>query len=148
MSFIRKLFKSSGQKDDPMLLEVEGADRAFEPSLDQVREAVLSLKLPAPTFLCLTHRNGDYIQVVGGRPWCRVELRRQAARSHWCAFQDTPNPKYKDGAPLRSGAGNIVMAHDEWFLLKDAAEIVSAFYQQSDFPPHVHWRSMNEMFGL
>lgn len=40
------------------------------------------------------------------------------------------------------------MAHDEWFLLKDAAEIVSAFYNQDDFPRHVQWRSMNEMLDL
>jgi hypothetical protein len=131
-----------------LFLELEGGGRVEEPSLDQVREAVLGLKAPRPTFLCLTHRNGDYIQIVGGRPWCRVELRRQTARSHWCAFQDTPNPKYKDGAKLRSGAGEILMAHDEWFLLKDAADIVSAFYNQVGFPPHVQWRSMNEMFGL
>ncbi len=40
------------------------------------------------------------------------------------------------------------MAHDEWFLLKDAAEIIVAFYKQEAFPPQVQWRSMNEMFGI
>ena len=148
MKFIKNLFRSSGQRTMPLLLEVERQDSVVEPSIDQVRLAVLSLMLPAPSFLCLSHRNGDYIQVVGRRPWCRIELRRQAARNHWCAFQDTPNPKYLDGAKLRSGAGEIIMAHDEWFLLKDASEIVSAFYKECNFPPNVQWRSMNESFGL
>ncbi len=40
------------------------------------------------------------------------------------------------------------MKHDEWFLLKDAADIFAAFLNRQPFPEKVEWRSMNEMFGI
>lgn len=68
--------------------------------------------------------------------------------SHERAFQETLKPKYKDGAKLQTGAGEISLKHDEWFLLKDAAEMVVAFFRRDDFPARVQWRSMNELLGL
>ncbi|MFC3444098.1 hypothetical protein ACFOKF_23420 [Sphingobium rhizovicinum] len=47
-----------------------------------------------------------------------------------------------------TGAGEIVLKHDEWFLLKDAAEVFAAFLHKDLMPARVKWRSMNEMFGL
>jgi len=148
VSIIAKLF-GSGRADEPMMqLDIEGKATIEQPEREVVLAAVLGLNRPSPTYLCLTHRNGDYLQAVGARPWCRVEMRVQTPLQHSCAFQDTPNPKYADGAKLVSGAGEITMAHDEWFLLKDAAEIFSAFYDRSSFPANVQWRSMNEMLDL
>lgn len=146
MSIIANLF-GSGRKPEPkMTLDIEGQETIEQPDLETVRAAVLGLNRPRPTFLCLTHLNGDYLQVVGARPWCRIEMRVLEPLSHACAYQHTPNPKYPDGVPISSAAGEIVMAHDEWFLLKDAAEVFEAFFNRSRFPAKVKWRSMNQMF--
>ncbi len=146
MSLVTRLF-GSGRKPEPIItLEVEGLPVQEQPDLETVRAAVLGLSYPRPTFLCLTHKNGDYLQVVGTRPWCRIERRTQNPLNHECAFQDTPKPKFVDGVPLNSGAGEIIMAHDEWFLLKHAADIFAAFFARSDFPTYLQWRSMNAMF--
>ena len=147
MNILGKLFGSEHNMQ-AIKLEVEGREPINEPDLATVVDAVKALSRPSPTFLILTHRDGDYLQVVGARPWCRVERRQIKPLAHDCAFQNTPSPKYNDGAKLYSGVGEIVMAYDEWFLLKDAADIIAAFFKREAFPPQVQWRSMNEMFGI
>ena len=145
MSFLRKLI---GQPEPTIVLEVEGRLAVESPSKEQIRAAVISLERGGSTFACLTDKDGNYIQAAGSRPWCLVERRRLRPLEHQRAFQETPNPKYKDGAKLSTGAGEIVMRHDEWFLLKDAADLFVAFLEEEPLPAHVNWRSMNETLGL
>lgn len=131
-----------------MLLEAEGQPPIQNPSEEQVRALVLSLRVGETSFASLTDELGDYVQIAGSRPWCVIERRRPKLLQHERAFQETPTPKYKDGAKLRTGAGDISLNHDEWFLLKDAAEVFVAFLRKDAFPAHVKWRSMNETLGL
>lgn len=131
-----------------MLLEAEGQPPIRNPSEEQVRALVLSLRIGETSFASLTNGTGDYVQVAGNRPWCVIEHRRVEPLQHDRAFQETPVPKYKDGAKLRTGAGDIALKHDEWFLLKDAAEVLVAFLRKDGFPAYVKWRSMNETLGV
>lgn len=130
------------------LLEAEGQPPIQNPSEEQVRALVLSLRVGETSFATLADEIGDYVQIAGSRPWCVLEHRRLRPLQHARAFQDTPTPKYKDGTKLRTGAGDISLKNDEWFLLKDAAEVLVAFLRKDAFPAHVKWRSMNETLGL
>lgn len=144
-----KLFKKRVRRpSSAMFLDGEGRTPIRDPSEDQVRELVLGLQIGQTSFASLTDEAGNYVQVAGSRPWCTVERRRASPLSHEKAYQVTPRPKYKDGAKLRTGAGDISLNHDEWFLLKDAAEIFVAFLRRDAFPTQVNWRSMNETLGL
>ena len=145
MDFLRKLIRF---RPSVMLLEAESRPAIENPSTEQVRAVVLGLQHGGTSFASLTDETGNYIQVAGSRPWCLIERRRLKPLQHERAFQKTPNPKYKDGAKLLTGAGNISLKQDEWFLLKDAAEVFVAFLRKDSLPEHVQWRSMNEMLGL
>jgi len=148
MSWFGRFFGSGEQKAPNFVLEIEGRQPLHDPSVAQVKEVILGLVRSGPSFACLTDHKGNYLQVAGSRPWCLVERRIAKPKGHARAYQETPNPKYNDGAKLSTGAGEIVMQHDEWFLLKDAAEIMEAFQLGTEFPSKVQWRSMNEMFGI
>jgi len=138
--------KSNGSST--MRLEAEGHPPVVNPSEQEVRAMILSLQRGHTSFASLTDEAGNYIQVAGGRPWCAIERRRLTPPKHERAFQETPKPKYMDGAKLSTGAGEISLRHDEWFLLKDAADIVVAFLQHDAIPARVKWRSMNQTLGL
>jgi hypothetical protein len=134
-------------KPKSMVLEGERILPILNPDEEVVRDLIVALDIGGTSFVSLTDERGNYLQIAGNRPWCRVEQRNIAPFSHARAHQDTPTPKYKDGAKLRTGAGDIKMMHDEWFLLKDAAEIAVAFLKREPFPASIQWRSMNEMFA-
>lgn len=143
-----KFFKRHrSQSSTSVLLEAENHRVIENPSEEEVRKLILDLRLGDTSFASLTNEKGDYLQVAGSRPWCVIEFRRRGP-NHERAFQETLSPKYNDGAKLRTGAGDIVMRHDEWFLLKDAADLFCSFLRHEPFPPHVNWRSMNETLGL
>jgi len=130
------------------VLEAESQLTVKDPTEEHIRAVVLGLRRGETSFASLTDQAGNYIQVAGSRPWCVVERRCLTPLQHERAFQETPKPKYKDGAKLSTGAGELSLQHDEWFLLKDAAELFLAFHRGSEMPVHVKWRSMNEMLGL
>lgn len=130
------------------ILEGEGLGRIYDPDEKQVRDFVLSLTTAGPSFGSLTDASGNYVQVAGSRPWCVVERRQIKPLVHERAYQDTPNPKYTDGAKLRTGAGEIELRSDEWFLLKDAAEVFVAFLHATPLPAAVQWRPMNETLRI
>jgi hypothetical protein len=131
-----------------MVLEGEGVAPVYDPQENQVRELVLGLRRAGPSFVSLTDRDGNYVQAAGDRPWCLVERREVGPPNHYRAFQNTPIPKYNDGAKIRTGAGDIEVRSDEWFLLKDAEEILVSFLRGHEYPPQVCWRSMNEVLGI
>ncbi|WP_404338424.1 hypothetical protein AB2M62_05870 [Sphingomonas sp. MMS12-HWE2-04] len=131
-----------------MKLEAEGMAPIAEPSEDQVRNLVLSLAMPRPTFASLNDAHGNYIQVAGGRPWCMVEWRQANPLVHYGATAKAVRSPYKDGAKIRSGAGEIALQADEWLLLKQAAELFLAFRAGKQFPDFVRWRTMNSKLGL
>ena len=145
MGLFSKLFR---RRWSAVLLEGEGLSPIRNPTEEQVRDLILSLKLGKISFATFTDRAGDYIQVAGSCPWCVIERRSLAPLEHERAFQETPKPQYPDGAKLRTGAGDLSLQHDEWFLLKDAAEVCIAFLRKDALPAHVNWRSMNEILGL
>ncbi|WP_454762295.1 hypothetical protein [Caulobacter segnis] len=130
-----------------MVLDAEGHVAVENPTEEQVRAVVLGLQPGKTSFASLTDAAGNYIQVAGTRPWCVIERHRAEPLQHERAFQETLKPKYTDGAKLSTGAGELTLRHDEWFLLKDAAEIFLAFLHQGEFPASVQWRSLNEMLG-
>lgn len=99
------------------------------------------------SFASITDEAGNYMQVAGSRPWCVLERRRINPSLHERAFQETRTAKYENGAKIRTGAGDIVLQHDEWFLLKDAAEAFVAFLHKGAMPAYVKWRSINHTFG-
>jgi len=131
-----------------MLLEAEGQPPIVDPSEEQVRALVLGLRVGETSFASLTDEAGNYVQLAGSRPWCVIEYRRLKPLQHDRAFQDTPTPKYKDGAKIKTGAGDISLRQDEWFLLKNGAEVLAAFLRKDRFPANVQWRSMTETLGL
>lgn len=131
-----------------MVLEAESLEPIYDPSEDQVRAILLGLSIRQSSYVSLTDEIGNYIQAAGSRPWCAIERRHLEPLKHERAFQYTPTPKYRDGAMLRSGSGDIPMKHDEWFLLKDAAEVFVAFLRREKLPAYVSWRSMHEILGL
>ncbi|HEX7694334.1 MAG TPA: hypothetical protein VF409_07580 [Sphingomonas sp.] len=130
-----------------IILEGENLAAVSQASEEDVRKAVKAL-VPGTSFLSLTREDGSYVQAAGGRPWCVVEYRDVPNRQHLRAYQHTPQPKYKDGAKIRTGAGDIALRHDEWFLLKDAAEIFVAFLRGQPFPDRVQWRPLTGMPNL
>lgn len=148
MSWLRSILQPREPQQVGFLLEVEHCEPRHEPTMEEIKAVVTTLGTSGSTFASLTSPDGDYLQVAGRRPWCVIERRVRNPIEHSRAFQDTPNPKYNDGAKLRTGAGEIEMKHDEWFLLKDAAEIFEAFRMGAELPSQVRWRSMNEMFDL
>jgi len=118
------------------------------PTEGQVRDLVVSLTMPKPTFASLTDDLGNYVQVVGGRPWCMVEWRQTDPLVHRRATTSSGRRPYKDGAKIRSGAGEITLLADEWLLLKQAAEIFAAFRTGEPLPDFVQWRTINSQLGL
>jgi hypothetical protein len=145
MNFLLDLIR---RRPSTMRLETEGQVVIENPSEELVRAIILGLQQGGSTFASLTDEAGNYIQVAGSRPWCVIERRHLKPLKHERAFQETPKPKYKDGAKLSTGAGELSLKHDEWFLLKDAAELAVSFLRQEEVPARVQWRSMNEMLGL
>jgi hypothetical protein len=131
-----------------MMLDGEGLAPVFDPGEAEVRNLIRGLELSGSSFASLTDSHGNYVQAAGSRPWCLVERRESKPLKHYRAFQDTPVPKYKDGAKIRTGAGDIEMRFDEWFLLKDAEEVFISFLLGHPFPPQVEWRSMNEVLKI
>jgi hypothetical protein len=131
-----------------MILAPEDCPQIQNPTENEVRSVVLGLRAAGSSFVSLTDENGNYVQAAGSRPWCLVEFRQTKPTLHSRACQHTPNPKYKDGAKIHTGAGDIVLQHDEWFLLKDAANIFASFLKREQFPSYVMWRSMNEMLEI
>ena len=110
MGLFSKLFR---RRWSAVLLEAEGLSPIHNPTEEQVRDLILSLKLGKISFATFTDPAGDYVQVAGSRPWCVIERRRLAPLEHERAFQETPKPKYLDGAKLRTGAGDLSLQHDE-----------------------------------
>lgn len=145
---MRLFSKSLGRGASSMLFEAKGQPPVQNATEEQVRALVLDLRVAGAFFASLTDEVGNYIQIAGSRPWCVIERRRLKPLQHDRAFQVTPTPKYNDGAKLQTGSGSITLLHDEWFLLKDAADIFAAFHRKDDFPAQVQWRSMNERLGL
>jgi len=131
-----------------VILEAEGMSPVQAPTEEQIRAFVLSLAMPKPTFASLTDNSGNYVQVVGGRPWCMVEWRQVDPLIHRRANSEAVRRPYKDGATIRSGAGEIILRADEWLLLKQAADIFAAFHAGKSFPEFVRWRTINEKLGL
>ena len=147
MGLFGKLFsKSPGPAT--MTLEGEGLSPLSNPTEDDVRQAVLGLARSGTSFVSLADETGNYVQVAGSRPWCVLERRQVAPPLHERAFQETPSPKYADGAKISTGVGDIIMKSDEWFLLKDAADVFVAFLNRQAPPVQIQWRSLNEMLGL
>ena len=144
---LRNLFRKAALLPR-MTLEAEGELRVHDPTEEQVRALVLRINRMGPSFASLTDESNNYVQLAGGRPWCLIERRRTNPLIHERAFQHTPHPKYEDGARISTGAGEIVMKHDEWFLLKDAADVFASFLNRRPFPEHVQWRLMNEMLEI
>lgn len=150
MSLLSKLFgsRSTPPVEPTMMMEGERLEVILNPTEAQVRQIVLSLNRLETSFVTLTDESGNYVQVAGSRPWCVLERRNITPLRHERAFQHTPNPKYNDGAKIIAGAGGITLQHDEWFLLKDAAEVFVAFLNREPAPSHVQWRSMNEILDI
>lgn len=131
-----------------MIVEGERLAARLDPSEHDIKELVLNLRNGETSFVSITDDDGNYIQIAGSRPWCLIEHRSVSPLAHHRAYQNTPIPKYKDGAKLNTGAGSITLKHDEWFLLKDAADVAVAFLHGDPFPAFVKWRQMNEMLGI
>lgn len=125
---------------ESFVLQGEGFEIVFDPSPETVEQRVLSLTFPGASYLQLTDRNGRYLQVMGGRPWCIIEHGQLDPSSHSRAFQDTPSPKFPDGMRVSCGAGDYRALHDEWFLRKDAAAVMGAFLGDMEMPGFVRWR--------
>ena len=147
MGLFARLFSKSPRLAT-MTLEGEGFAQVSNPTEGDVRGAVLGLARSGTSFVSLEDETGNYIQVAGSRPWCVLERRQVAPLIHQRAFQDTPSPKYLDGAKISTGAGEITMKSDEWFLLKDAADVFVSFLNRQAPPAHIQWRSLNEMLDL
>jgi hypothetical protein len=131
-----------------MILEANGLPLISKPTDTQVRNLVLSLRAPKPTFASLTDDEGNYVQVGGARPWCVVEWRQVSPAIHQRANADSVRRPYRDGAPINFGTGPIPLRADEWLLLKQAADIFAAFRAGQPFPDFVRWRIINSLIGL
>lgn len=139
--FLQNILSRLGKRQaESFVLQGEGFDVLLDPSRDAVERMVLSLTYPGASYLQLTDRDGNYVQVMGGRPWCIVERGEINPSSHSRAYQDTPSPKFPDGMRVNCGAGDYQALHDEWFLRKDAAAIVDAFLTSTAMPESVNWR--------
>jgi len=131
-----------------MTLEVEGLPAIAQPDEDLIRKTIMDLRGAGPSFASLTDRQGNYVQVAGGRPWVMVEWRQVSPLIHRRAHTTSGRRPYKDGAKINFGAGSIALQADEWLLQKQAFEIFLAFLRMEDFPDFVRWRTINDQLGL
>jgi hypothetical protein len=132
-----------------MVLEGEAIAPIVNPSEDEVRNVVSSLRHFGPTsFASLTDESGNYVQVAGGRPWCMVERRQMSPLAHYRANSDGVRRPYKDGAMLQFSAGPVQLQADEWLLAKQAQEIFVAFLRREPSPHFVRWRDISLAVGL
>jgi hypothetical protein len=130
----------STRRAKTFVLQGEGFNILLDPSRDAVERRVQSLTYPGASYLQLTDRDGNYVQVLGGRPWCIIERGGIDPSSHRRAYQDTLSPKFPDGMKVNCGAGDYRALHDEWFLRKDAAAVMGAFLDSVAMPGFVRWR--------
>jgi hypothetical protein len=138
---LKGLFKGLfTKKAEHFVLQGEGFEDIHDPSVDELSERILSLVHPGNSFLALTDRYGNYLQIKGSRPWCAIERGTAEPESYRRAYQNTPSPRFLDGTSLNCGAGAFPMTHDEWFLRKDAVPIALAFLKNEEMPASVQWR--------
>lgn len=126
-----------------MLLSRPGCKPILSPTEKQIGRA---LTLTKSSFLSLTAPDGSYVQ-VGGGPGLFLLEHCDSEGTHFRARQETNVVPFPDGTILSFAGSEIAMAQHEWFLLKQVAEVLSAFAVKRPFPAFVQWKKLNENYA-
>ena len=126
-----------------MRLETEDKEPIENVSAAQVKKAIARLKsYGSCSFASLIDRNGDYLQVAGGRVTCMLEKHDATTRRHFRAYRDEKIRTFSDGTELVFGAGRIALRADEWFTSSMIEEAFLAFLCGTDLPIAIRWREV------
>ena len=130
-----------------MWLEVIGGRLIEGVTEGQLREAITSLTgADANSVAILTDADSNYVQVAGGnRPWLVLERRVQRPLYHMRAYREMA---HEAAGELRGTVASTPIGPDEWLDREEAFETMRAFLTDGPYPPHIRWRSMNEVMGL
>ena len=126
-----------------MLLEIEGLQAEQITDFAKAESALRVLDADGPhSFMSLTHQDGSYIQVAGGKQVCLVERRDIGDNTHWRAFHGPQPLSLEAPQVLKFGGGQITLTADEVFTVEDVIEICRAFFHDVAFPAATMWRDM------
>ncbi|TYK67492.1 hypothetical protein FSY59_27185 [Comamonas sp. Z3] len=124
-----------------MILEQEGKKTVENPTVNQIKKAISSLRSYGPSsFASITNSKGKYLQVAGGGITCMLELYDPEVKQRFRAFGDKKNPVFPDGTLLVFGAGKLTMQSDEWFFADKIAEAFCNFSKEEPLPTDIKWR--------
>lgn len=124
-----------------MILEQEGKKTVDNPTVNQIKKAISSLRSYGPSsFASITNSEGKYLQVAGGGITCMLELYDPETNQRFRAFSDKKNPAFPDGTLLVFGAGKLAMQSDEWFFADKVAEAFCNFSKEEPLPIDIKWR--------
>ncbi|MEB5963881.1 hypothetical protein [Comamonas testosteroni] len=124
-----------------MILEQEGKKAVDNPTVNQIKKAISSLRSYGPSsFASITNSRGKYLQVAGGGITCMLELYDPETKQRFRAFGDKQNPAFPDGTLLVFGAGKLAMRSDEWFFADKVAEAFCNFSRDEPLPIDIKWR--------
>lgn len=126
-----------------MIFEREKCKAVANPTAKRVTAELAKTR---SSFASLTAADGGYVQVAGG-PGLFVLERRSPNGEHYRAFQDEPVVPFPDGTTIESSAGRILMDRQDWFLLKQAAEVFGTFLSAQAWPQYVRWKKLDASFG-
>ena len=73
---------------------------------------------------------------------------RDAQGKHFRAGQLSPVVSFPDGSVLRFAGNQIALAQNEWFLLRQIVEVLSAFAAGQSFPSFVAWKELDADFSI
>jgi hypothetical protein len=126
-----------------MIFTRENCKPIESPTEAQIARA---LSLTKSSFAALARADGAYVQVAGGPGLFLVE-RRDSSGQHYRAAQATPVVPFPDGTILSFSAGNVALARNEWFLAKQATEILVAFLAGASFPVWLQWSTLSASYA-
>ncbi len=128
-----------------MLLERVGCVPIENPSAKIIVRDLRRLKVCGRTdYAVLTHTNGSFIQVGGGRTGCVLEWWNSADRHLFRASTQTPSLRTENNIVLvLSCVRDVIVDHDEWFDIEVVISAFISFRERAIGAEEFRWKDMD-----
>lgn len=129
-----------------LLLVVEGKKPQQVRDFVKVEAALTELDASGPhSYASLTHQDGSYVQVAGGKQECLIEKRDITSNTHWRAHLATARSRSATPHVLTFGGGQMTLAEDEVFTIDEVISIWRSFFDKEPFTTDIAWRDVTDM---
>jgi hypothetical protein len=129
------------------VFERQNAKLINNPSLKMVARQLRYLKNGGKSsFASLSDKEGNWVQVGGGKATCFLERKKFQTGRIYRAWQEKPVlPKEFDQTILTFGGGICQLAQQEWFEINQVVDVFEAFLLQKAYPFYIHWRDITSL---